>query len=177
MAEDAVARGEIGVIGGHGTESKAQGRRRSRVDAARWYLRNVGRLDARDDRGQMTAFVVGTVLALWLFAGLVVDGGLALAGKARALDAAQEAARTGAQQLDVARLRSGGDVKLVTGKAAAAASAYVTSVGDSGTASVHGDTVTVRVTHRQRAQILQLIGVRTLTITATATAQAERVTP
>ncbi|MBL1102900.1 pilus assembly protein TadG-related protein, partial [Streptomyces coffeae] len=58
------------------------------------------------DRGQVTAFVVGIVAALWLFAGIVVDGGLALAGKARALDVAQEAARTGAQQLDVGRLRS-----------------------------------------------------------------------
>lgn len=151
--------------------------RGSRAGAAPWYRWIVGRVDVRDDRGQMTAFVVGVVLALWLFAGLVVDGGLALAGKAQALDTAQEAARTGAQQLDVARLRHGGDVKLVTGKAAAAAGAYVTSAGDSGTASVHGDTVTVHVTHRQRAQVLQLIGVRTLTVTATATAQAERVTP
>ncbi|MZG16607.1 hypothetical protein GTY44_24505 [Streptomyces sp. SID5914] len=130
-----------------------------------------------DDRGQIAAFVVGTVLALWLFAGMVVDGGLALAGKARALDTAQEAARTGAQQLDIGRLRSTDDVRLTGEKAATAARAYVTSTGDNGTATVHGDKVTVRVTHRQRAQILQLIGVRTLTVTASATAQAERVTP
>lgn len=177
LAEDTVAGGEIGVIGGHGTESKAQDRHGIRVDAVGWFRRIAGRFDVRDDRGQMTAFVLGTVLALWLFAGIVVDGGLALAGKARALDTAQEAARTGAQQLDVARLRHGGNVKLVTGKASAAAHAYITSVGDGGTVNVHGDTVTVHVTHRQRAQILQLIGVHTLTVTATATAQAERVTP
>ncbi|MFM9446950.1 pilus assembly protein TadG-related protein [Streptomyces acidiscabies] len=130
-----------------------------------------------DDRGQVTAFVVGTVLVLWLFAGIVVDGGLALAGKARALDTAQEAARTGAQQLDIGRLRTADDVRLTGTRATAAAQAYVTSTGDTGTASAHGDEVTVRVTHRQRAQILQLVGVRTLTVTATATARAERVTP
>lgn len=135
------------------------------------------RVAGGDDRGQITAFVVGTVLALWLFAGIVVDGGLALAGKARALDTAQEAARTGAQQLDIGHLRSTDDVRLIGERAATAARAYVASTGDSGTATVHGDKVTVRVTHHQRAQILQLIGVRTLTVTASATAQAERVTP
>ena len=136
-----------------------------------------GRVTGGDDRGQVTAFVVGTVLALWLFAGIVVDGGLALAGKARALDTAQEAARTGAQQVDIGRLRRTDDVRLMGEKAAAAARAYVASTGDTGTATAHGDKVTVRVTHHQRAQILQLIGLRTLTVTASATAQAERVTP
>ncbi|KPI17627.1 hypothetical protein OK074_1648 [Actinobacteria bacterium OK074] len=130
-----------------------------------------------DDRGQVTAFVVGTVLALWLFAGIVVDGGLALAGKAGALDTAQEAARTGAQELDIGRLRGAADVRLTRASAAAAARGYVAATGDSGTATVRGDTVTVHVTHHQHAQILQLVGVRTLTVTATATAQAERVTP
>ncbi|MGW2055893.1 TadE/TadG family type IV pilus assembly protein [Streptomyces sp. NPDC001840] len=129
---------------------------------------------ARDDRGQVTAFVVGVFAALWLFAGIVVDGGLALAGKTRALDVAQEAARTGAQQLDVGRLRRG-EVRLVYDKAAAAARAYISSTGDHGSASAKGDAVTVRVTHHQRTQILQLIGLRTLTVHASGTAHAERV--
>ncbi|MFD7712136.1 TadE/TadG family type IV pilus assembly protein [Streptomyces sp. NPDC059786] len=140
-------------------------------------VRAGARLTAGDDRGQVTAFVVGVFAALWLFAGIVVDGGLALAGKAQALDAAQEAARTGAQQLDVGQLRRGGDVRLVHDKAAAVARAYVASTGDSGTASVRGDAVTVRVTHHQRTQILQLIGLRDLTVHATGTAHAERAVP
>ncbi|MEV0112552.1 pilus assembly protein TadG-related protein [Streptomyces sp. NPDC050844] len=134
-------------------------------------------LAADPDRGQVTTFVVAVVLALWLFAGIVVDGGLALAGKARALDVAQEAARTGAQQLDIGRLRGGDDIRLVQGRAATTAKAYVASTGDAGTATVRGDEVTVHVTHHQRAQILQLVGVRTLTVRAQATAQAERATP
>jgi Flp pilus assembly protein TadG len=129
------------------------------------------------DRGQVTAFVVGTVLALWLFAGIVVDGGLTLAGKAQAMDAAQEAARTGAQQLDLTRLRRTQDVRLMRGNAAAAAQAYVTSTGDTGEVSVRGDTVTVHVTHHQHTQILQLVGLRVLTVTASATAHAQRTTP
>lgn len=127
-----------------------------------------------EDRGQVTSFVVGVVVALWLFAGIVIDGGLALAGKARALDVAQEAARTGAQQLDVARLRSTDDVRLLGRKATRAATAYVSATGDTGSATVRGDEVTVHVTHHQRAQILQLVGVRTLTVTAHATVRAER---
>ncbi|MFT9479753.1 pilus assembly protein TadG-related protein [Streptomyces sp. Mo3] len=126
------------------------------------------------DGGQATAFMVGVAAALWLFAGIVVDGGLALAGKARALDVAQEAARTGAQQLDIARLRTADDVRLLHGKAAQAAASYITATGDTGTAAVHGDEVTVYVTHHQRAQILQLVGVRTLTVTGHATVRAER---
>lgn len=134
-------------------------------------------LSAGDDRGQITAFVVCVFAALWLFAGIVVDGGLALAGKAQALDVAQEAARTGAQQLDIGRLRRGEEVRLVRDKAAAAARAYVASTGDSATATVQGEAVTVHVTHHQRTQILQLIGLRTLTMHATSTAHAERTTP
>ncbi|WP_060954419.1 pilus assembly protein TadG-related protein [Streptomyces hygroscopicus] len=129
------------------------------------------------DRGQVTAFVIGVVAALWLFAGIVVDGGLALAGKARALDVAQEAARTGAQQLDVGRLRSADDIRLSHGKATRSATSYVVATGDTGRATVRGDEVTVWVTHHQRAQILRVIGVRTLTVTARATARAERANP
>ncbi|MFF4602732.1 pilus assembly protein TadG-related protein [Streptomyces sp. NPDC001339] len=136
-----------------------------------------------DDRGEVTAFVIGIMAALWLFAGIVVDGGLALAGKARAADVAQEAARTGAQQLDISRLRHPGhsrlhdDVRLVSANATRAARTYVASAGDRGTASVKGNAVTVHVTHRYRTQILQLIGLHTLTLHASATANAERAIP
>ncbi|MFZ3555834.1 pilus assembly protein TadG-related protein [Streptomyces sp. BH055] len=135
------------------------------------------RLTLDGDRGQVTAFVAGVLLGLWLFAGIVVDGGLALAAKAQALDIAQEAARTGAQQLDVAGLRGANTIRLRQQAAAATARTYVTGKGASGTVTVKGADVTVHVTQHQRAQILQLIGVRTLTLTANATAHAERVTP
>jgi hypothetical protein len=50
----------------------------------------------------------------------------------------------------------------------------VSATGDTGSATVRGDEVTVHVTHHQRAQILQLVGMRTLTVTAHATVRAER---
>lgn len=126
--------------------------------------------------GQATAFVVGAFAAAWLFAGIVVDGGLAMAASSRAQDIAQEAARTGAQQLDLTRLRHG-ELRLNSDEAQTAAHRYVTSTGDTGTVSVHDTTVTVRVTHQQHTQILHLIGLRTLTAHGDATAHAERHTP
>ncbi|MEV3854964.1 pilus assembly protein TadG-related protein [Streptomyces sp. NPDC050095] len=141
------------------------------------YLRCVRRqVTERGDSGQVTAFTAGVLLGLWLFAGIVVDGGLALAAKAHALDIAQEAARTGAQQLDVAGLRGADTIRLRQQAAAEKARAYVTGKGASGTVTVKGADVVVHVTNRQHAQILQLVGVRTMTLTAHATAHAERVT-
>ncbi|MEU7314906.1 pilus assembly protein TadG-related protein [Streptomyces sp. NPDC007083] len=123
----------------------------------------------------MVVAVAGGVVVLWLFAGIVIDGGLALAAAARAQDVAQEAARTGAQQLDVNQLRNG-TVRLRTAQAEADARRYVASSGDSGTASARQGKVTVQVTHRQPTQILKLIGKHTLTARASATAHAQRVT-
>ncbi|MFF8283459.1 pilus assembly protein TadG-related protein [Streptomyces albus] len=129
----------------------------------------------RDDRGQVVVAVAGGVVVLWLFAGIVIDGGLALAAAARAQDIAQEAARTAAQQVDVRHLRNG-KVRLRTAQAEADARRYVAASGDSATVSARRNKVTVQVTHRQPTQILKLIGKHTLTARATATAHAQRAT-
>ncbi|WP_326596583.1 pilus assembly protein TadG-related protein [Streptomyces sp. NBC_01803] len=129
---------------------------------------------AWDDLGQVTAFVVGVFLALWLFAGIVVDGGLALAAKVKAIDNAQEAARTGAQSLDLAALREDGTARLDPVEAEAAAHAYLTATGAVGRVEVTDDTVTVHLTRHQDTQILQLVGLRRLTVTGSAAARAER---
>lgn len=133
-------------------------------------------MNLREDRGQVTAFVVGVMAGLWLFTGIVVDGGLALAAKTRALDNAQEAARTGAQHLDLAALRDTQTYRLDAGRAAAAARSYITATGDTARVDVEGDTVTVHVTHRAPTQVLQLLGLRHLTVTASAHARAHTAT-
>jgi Flp pilus assembly protein TadG len=56
----------------------------------------------RDERGSITPFVVIVSLAIILLAALVVDGGRQLNAKGRAVAYAQEAARAGAQAIDVA---------------------------------------------------------------------------
>jgi Flp pilus assembly protein TadG len=55
----------------------------------------------RDETGSITPFVVIVSLALILLAALVIDGGRQLNAKGRAVAYAQEAARAGAQAIDV----------------------------------------------------------------------------
>lgn len=124
--------------------------------------------------GVVTAFTVVMVGALLVLAGLVFDGGRALAGRVTALDEAQEAARVGAQQIDIPTFRATGAAVLGERAAVSAAEGYLASTGDAGTATVNGDTVTVTVTHVQSTQILSVIGIGSFTEHATATATAEQ---
>jgi hypothetical protein len=124
--------------------------------------------------GFATAFVVVLVLTLLLCAGLLLDGGLALSGKITAMDEAQEAARAGAQALNIAQFRTTGTAVLDPQAATDAADGYLAQTGDTGTVQVAGDTVTVTVTHVQHTQLLDLAGINAITVQATATATAEQ---
>src|SRR5689334_19674784 len=76
----------------------------------------------RDDQnGRVSAYVVITAVAALAFGGLVLDGGLALAAKVRAMGQAQEAARAGAQEIDLAAYRADGTLRLEPSQAFAAA--------------------------------------------------------
>ncbi|MFF7250485.1 pilus assembly protein TadG-related protein [Embleya sp. NPDC008237] len=132
------------------------------------------RADPAGDEGRITAFVAAMIAGLLLCAGLVLDGGLALAAKTDALDAAQEAARAGAQALDLAAARGPGPTAVDPSRGRQAALNSLAAAGYQGTASVNGARVTVHVTHRQRTQILTLAGVSEITVTATASAEAQR---
>ena len=125
----------------------------------------------------ITAFVVVIMMALVLVAGLVLDGGLALAAKVQAIDDAQAAARAGAQAIDLSTFRATGQITLDAGTATTAAEQSLTTAGQSGTVNVAGDVVTVTVTVTQHTQILDLIGVNALHETATGSATAEQEAP
>lgn len=127
-----------------------------------------------DQHGRVTAFVVILVTAVLLFSGLVLDGGLALAAKVRAIGEAQEAARSGAQEIDLAAYRADGTLRLNPHHASAAAHNYLAAVGRTGTVSIEGNTVTVSVTIHQPTQLLGLVGVGSITVTGTGTAQPQR---
>ncbi|MFF1676113.1 hypothetical protein ACFVYG_08780 [Streptomyces sp. NPDC058256] len=128
----------------------------------------------RAQEGQVTVFVVVLAVAVVMFAGLVLDGGLALAAKIRAVGEAQEAARQGAQALDLAAYRADGTLRLVPDLARAQAQDYLASTGDSGAVTVTADTVTVTVTAHQSTQLLGVIGLRSLTVTASGSAHPVR---
>ncbi|MFF4257937.1 pilus assembly protein TadG-related protein [Streptomyces sp. NPDC001663] len=127
-----------------------------------------------DDGGQMTAFVVVITTVTVMFAGLVLDGGLALAAKSRALGEAQEAARAGAQAIDVAAYRRDGTWVLAPGEASRRARTCLASTKDDGSVSATTTTVSVTVTARQPTQLLRLFGVDDLTVTAVGSARPVR---
>jgi hypothetical protein len=129
---------------------------------------------ARDENGQVTAFVVVIATAVLMFAGLLLDGGQALAAKVRAIGEAQEAARAGAQAIDLAAYRATGALTLTPDHAVTLAQRYLAATGHAGTVRVTGNTVTVTVTLTQPTQLLQLVGVGSLTVTSTGSAQPQR---
>ncbi|MEX5713818.1 pilus assembly protein TadG-related protein [Parafrankia sp. FMc6] len=126
--------------------------------------------DQDRDRGTVTAFFVVLVVALIGVTGLVVDGGLALDRKAAAISLAAEAARAGAQGLDLETYRASGVVHLDPAAARRRAEQYLTAAGGQGTVTATATTVTVKVTVRMPTQLLGIVGVDTLTVTGQATA-------
>ncbi|MGW5051508.1 pilus assembly protein TadG-related protein [Actinokineospora sp. NPDC004072] len=137
-------------------------------------LRRRTRRLRKDQDGRVTAFVVIITLAALLFAGLVLDGGLALAAKVRAMGEAQEAARAGAQEIDLTAYRADGTLRLVPQQASAAARSYLAAAGHTGTVSVAGNTVNVTVSINQPTQLLGLVSIGSITVTATGQAQPQR---
>lgn len=102
----------------------------------------------------MTAFAAVIATALVMVAGMAYDGGAILTVHATARRDAAEAARAGAQQLDIDHLRATGELRLDPGDAVAAAEAYLLAAGATGTATVDGPEITVTVTARHDLLIL-----------------------
>lgn len=128
----------------------------------------------RDDQeGRVTAFVVIIATAVLLFAGLVLDGGLALAAKVRAIGEAQEAARSGAQEIDLAAYRANGALRLAPERASVAAHDYLAAAGHTGAVSIVGNTVNVSVTVGQPTTLLGLVGISSITVTGVGHAQPQ----
>jgi Flp pilus assembly protein TadG len=124
----------------------------------------------RHDRGSATGWAIGIVLVVALLAGAVLDGGNAMAARVQALDIAQQAARAGANQLDLAALRNHGQVRLNPNAARDAAQAFLAQAGVTGTATATATQVSVTVTRAQPTLLLQAVGIGVISVTATASA-------
>lgn len=125
-----------------------------------------------DERGAVAIVMPILAVAMLSMAGLVVDGGAALAARGRATDVAQQAARAGADALAPGSLRRGQPDDLTVDPAAAAAAAdrVLTAGSVIGQVSVVGDTVTVTAQVSRPTAMLSAIGVNTVTGRGTATA-------
>ena len=128
-------------------------------------------MTGRDDRGSVTVFVVGVLLALLVLGGLVFDGGALIAGHREADAEAEGAARAAAEQVSLAALRSG-QLRLDPSRAEAVGERYLGQYGHAGTVTVAGDTVKVTVTYQVDMQVLDLVGIRSKTVTGTGQATA-----
>lgn len=100
--------------------------------------------------------------------GLVFDGGRVVAEYMELSDAAQNAARLGAQQ--VVGIREG-NPRVDTAAGTSAMSSYLSVRGLRGTYSVTDGLVTVRVQTRVSMRILGLFGVSERTVSASRTAE------
>lgn len=124
------------------------------------------------DRGSITGYLVVITFALFALAGLVLDGGAALTARGLAADVAQQAARAGADALDVTSLRTGTPAGLTANPAAAraAAQAVLSAAGVRGEVTVTGSQVTVSARASKPTAILAIVGVDEVGGSATATA-------
>src|SRR6266508_9781 len=122
----------------------------------------------RSDRGTATAWAILIVAVVALLSGAVLDGGNAMAARVQALDIAQQAARAGANQLDLAALRTSGLVRFDPVAAETAAQQFLAEAGATGTVTATATEVTVTVTRAQPTLLLQAVGVGEITVAATA---------
>ncbi|MFY7065728.1 hypothetical protein ACOQFV_07690 [Nocardiopsis changdeensis] len=119
--------------------------------------------------GSPTAFVLAIATTLLACLALAHDGARLLHAKTRTTALAHEAARTGAQHLDTARLREGA-VALDPRAATAAAQAHAIAAGANAEVQVEGETVTVTVTTVRQPTVWGGLGEVEIASRATATA-------
>jgi Flp pilus assembly protein TadG len=126
----------------------------------------------RREEGSVALYMAIITVALLAMAGLVIDGGAAIAARGKAADLAQQAARAGANALAPDSLRGTSPSGLRVDPAAAqqAAGRVLTLGGATGEVSVNGLQVTVVAHMLQRAAVLSAVGITDLTGTAAATA-------
>lgn len=125
------------------------------------------------DRGSVSAYMVVFILALLAVAGLVFDGGAALAARGQAANIAQQAARAGADAMLGQTLRGGGAAVLDPAAGAAAARSVVQAAGvDDANVTAGPDAITVTVKVHKPTALLSMVGIDTVGGSATATAIA-----
>jgi len=123
-----------------------------------------------DERGAVSTFLAVIALALLMAAGLAIDGGRKVNALREASHIADNAARAGAQAVDLDTLRTTGVLRLVPSDATDRVGEYLTALGYGATNVIVNDatvTVTVDITVDP---VLLPTGPMTVSATETATA-------
>jgi len=124
----------------------------------------------RSDAGIATVWMVFTTFLVVIIAAVIFGGGVIFAARTHGYDLAQQAARAGAQQLDLPTYRATGVLRLDPARAATAARQFLAAAGATGTVQVSAARITVTATSQQPTPMLASFGVRTVTVTSTASA-------
>jgi Flp pilus assembly protein TadG len=122
------------------------------------------------DRGAGTVFGLFLVTVVLILAGVVVEAGNVMQASGHATGIAQQAARAGADKLDLETLRTRGLVRLDPDAAKAAALAYLASIGETGTVTATTTRVTVTVSVTRPAILAPVVGIDSVTVQASANA-------
>ena len=123
---------------------------------------------ARCERGSIYGVVGSLAMTFVACAGLAFDGGRMVAARAEATDAAENAARAGAQR--VTSLRSGNPA-IDRSAAIATASEFLDNIGISGDVVADQGSVTVTTRIKIEMALLGLFGVQTKSISAVRSAK------
>jgi hypothetical protein len=122
----------------------------------------------RYELGSISGFVMVLSMTFVACAGLTFDGGRMIAARAEATDAAENAARAGAQQ--VTSLRSGSP-RIDEKSAITAAHQFLKSIGITGAATADENSVTVTTNIKVPMTLLGLFGVRDKSVSSVRSAQ------
>jgi hypothetical protein len=121
-----------------------------------------------NERGSISGFVVVLAMTFVACAGLAFDGGRMIAARVEATDAAENAARAGAQQ--VTSLRSGSP-RVDKSAAVTSANRFLETIGVTGEATADENSVTVTTYVQIPMILLGMFGVRGKSVSAVRSAQ------
>lgn len=127
----------------------------------------------RGDAGAATLWMVFAVTIVFAVAGLVFDGGNLISTKREAVNDAEEAARAGAQAIDISTVLGAGGTQLDPAAATARAQQFLATNGWAGTVTADTQSITVTVTLHRSMTFLQTFGLGERTINGTATARPQ----
>ena len=120
-------------------------------------------LQAHGEAGSLSVAVPLVVILALVVIGFAFDGANVLSAKRRSINVAEQAARAGAGQLDLATLRSAGAYRIDPLKARQAATNYLAQAGYPGQVRLGrdaiGDRVEVSLTWSQQALFARFVGV------------------
>jgi len=127
------------------------------------------------DRGSISLWAALAAFCMIVIVGIAVDFGGQAVAEQRARTVAAQAARAAGQQLQLDAVARAGTANTDTSRAITAATTFLAQAGQTGTARVAGNTITVTVTSSYRCVFLSIIGIASLPVTGTSTAEVVRV--